>query len=340
MRLSKKSIIAIGTVGVLFTASVLYLFLTQPRLESDLIVYGPRGIKSLATALVMEFQRRYKVNASFVDYDMGSIEIANRLISEKDDPIADVILGVPEFYAKQLIDAGVLEPYAASNLSMIPEGERWDKTNNVLPMDKGYILITYNETIVVRRGLPIPNTLDDLTRSEYRGLVFYQDPTTSGTGLSFLVWIMSVKGVEQGFSFLALLEQNVRTHPSGWTSSIRALSLGEVAIGSMFNTDVGYEEVPNLKSTAVEGFVYREGIALVNGAKHPVAAKKFIEFVLGVDGQNLVSPAGYMYPVNPSASSAALSYAPKPQTEVTFNPATAGSVVEWLDRWRREIRAG
>ena len=294
----------------------------------------------MATALIDEFQRRYNVIVAFVHYDMGSIGIANKLISEKGNPIADVIIGLPEFYAKQVLDADVLESYTPANLSMIPENERWDKTGHIFPVDKGYVLITYNETIISEKGIPIPRTLDDLLRSEYKGLVFYQDPSSSGTGLSFLVWVLSVKGTEPGFAFLKALEPSVKMHPSGWTTSIVALKAGEVAIGSMYNTDVEYVEVPHLKSAAVEGFVYREGIALVKGAKNSEIAKKFIEFVLGVDGQNIVSPAGYMYPVNPDASSSSLSSSPKPQVEITFNPSIAGNVIEWLDRWRREVKAG
>lgn len=324
---------------VLFTASVLFLVFRQPELETTLVVYGPRGIRGMATALLEEFRKRYNVNATFIHYDMGSIDIANKLISEKGDPVADVIIGLPEFYAKQVIDAGVLDIYTPPELGAIPPSEVWDDTGHVLPMDKGYVLITYNETIIQQRGLPIPRTLDDLTDERYRGLVFYQDPSTSGTGLSFLLWVLSKKGTEDGFSFLKRLEANVRLHPSGWTTSIVALQRGEVAIGSMFNTDVEYVEVPNLKSAAVEGFVYREGLALVKGAKHREVAKKFIGFVLSVEGQNIVAPAGYMYPVNPGASFSDLAYAPRPEVEVTFNSSIAGNVVEWLDRWRREVKA-
>lgn len=338
MKLSSRSAIALSIVVVLFASSVLFLALRQPELENTLIVYGPQGISGMATALLQEFQKKYNVNATFISYDMGSIDIANKLISEKGNPIADVIIGVPEFYAKQVIDANVLEIYAPPELSAIPSSEVWDKTGHILPMDKGYVLITYNQTILSQKGLPIPRTLDDLTNEQYKGLVFYQDPSTSGTGLSFLVWVLSTKGTENGFTFLTQLESNVKLHPPDWTSSIIALQRGEVAIGSMFNTDVEYVEVPKLESAAAEGFVYREGIALVAGAKHTEIAKKFIEFALSVEGQNIVAPAGYMYPVNPDASFSAIAQAPIPHTLVTFNSSIAGNVVEWLDRWRREVK--
>jgi len=324
---------------VILGVSVLYLVLQQPP-PARLIVYGPEGIEGMASGLITEFERRYNVIVAFAHYDMGSIAIANKLISEKGNPVADVIIGLPEFYAKQVLDAGVLEAYTPTNLSMIPESEIWDKTGHIFPVDKGYILITYNETIISERGLPIPKTLDDLLNPQYKGLVFYQDPTSSGTGLSFLVWVLSEKGTEPGFAFLEQLEPSVKMHPSGWTTSIVALKTGEVAVGSMFNTDVEYEEVPHLESAAAVGFVYREGIALVKGAKNTELAKKFIDFVLGVDGQNIVAPAGYMYPVNPYASFPSLASCPRPQVEITFNSSIAGDVVEWLDRWSREIKAG
>lgn len=341
MRIGWRIMFVIALMAVAVATSIFYLFLSQPRLEDTLIIYGPKGISSLATALVNEFKTKYPdVNVTFISYGMGSIDIANKLILERGSPVADVIIGLPEFYAKVVIDAGVLEPYRPQNLSLIPEEEVWDPTGTVLPMDKGYVIITYNETIISRLGLSPPERLDDLIRPEYKGLVFYQDPTSSGTGLSFMIWVLSVKGVDEGFDFLKHLEQNIKTHPSGWTTSIMALRSGEVAIGSMFNTDVGYEETPNLTSRAFEGFIYREGLALVRNAKHPEAAKKFIEFVLSTEAQNLVAPEGYMYPVNPEASVEFFSYAPIPSNKVTFNRDLAGSVEQWLDRWRREIKTG
>lgn len=341
MRIGWRVTAAIVVAASAIVVSVLYLYLSQPKLEDTLVVYGPRGITGLATALINAFKNKYPdVNVTFISYGMGSVEIANKLILEKDSPVADVIIGLPEFYAKVVVDAGVLEPYRPQNLSLIPGEEIWDPSGTVLPMDKGFVIITYNSTIISRLGLTPPERLDDLLRPEYRGLVFYQDPTSSGTGLSFLTWVLSVKGVDEGFNFLKQLEQNVKTHPSGWTTSIIALKSGEVAIGPMFNTDVGYEETPNLTSRVVEGFVYREGIALVRNAKHPEIAKKFIEFTLSTEAQNLVAPEGYMYPVNPLASVEFFSYAPIPLNKVTFNSELAGNVEQWLDRWRREIKTG
>ncbi|MEM3257787.1 MAG: thiamine ABC transporter substrate-binding protein [Thermoproteota archaeon] len=339
MRLSKKQLLSLVVLFLLLFASILYLNFSQPKLENSLVVYGPEGDEYFAKALISAFQKRFGVNVTYVHYGMGAIDICNKLISEKNAPQADVILGIPDFYSKVVIDSGVLETFTPNNLSLIPRSEIFDSSGYVFPLDKGYILIAYNLTIIKKKNLPVPSNLDDLLNPAYKGLVFYQDPTTSGTGLAFLVWVLSVKGETEGFSFLKKLEGNIKFHPSGWSSSINALKIGEVAIGSMFSTDVGYSEVPNLTTTAEVGFVYREGIALVKGAKHPNAAKKFIEFALSNEGQNLTAPYNYMYPVNPKASYSDIAYAPIPKEVITFNTSLSGNVTQWLELWRREVKS-
>jgi hypothetical protein len=47
-----------------------------------------------------------------------------------------------------------------------------------------------------------------------------------------------------------------------------------------------------------------------------------------------------MYPVNPKASVELFSYAPIPLEKITFKRELAGSVEQWLDRWRREVKTG
>jgi thiamine transport system substrate-binding protein len=339
IKLSRKQALSLAILVILLLASILYLNFTQQKLESSLIVYGPEGDEYFAKALISAFQKRFGVNVTYVHYGMGAVDICNKLISEKNAPQADVILGIPDFYSKVVVNSGVLDTFIPNNLSLIPKAEVFDPTGHVFPLDKGYILITYNSTIIKEKNLPVPSTLDDLLNPAYKGLVFYQDPTSSGTGLAFLVWVLSTKGETEGFNFLKALESNIKFHPPGWTSSINALKMGEIAIGSMYSTDVGYSEVPNLTTTAEVGFVYREGIALVKGAKHPNAAKKFIEFALSNEGQNLVAPYNYMYPINPNASYSDIAYAPIPKEVVTFNTSLSGNVTQWLELWRREVKS-
>ncbi|MGQ9780676.1 MAG: extracellular solute-binding protein [Nitrososphaeria archaeon] len=159
--------------------------------------------------------------------------------------------------------------------------------------------------------------------------------------MAFLSWVLSEKGYEKGFQYLVALEENVKVHPSGWTSSIQVLKTGEVYAGIMFNTDMGYSETPNLTSTVEEGFIYREGIALVKNRKHIESAKLFVEYVLSKEGQDLIPDNNYMFPVNSNAAVPSwLESAPKPKKAVIFDSSISGSIVEWSEKWRREILGG
>lgn len=339
----QRLVVLLAGLILIGVASSLYLTLLQPQLEPSLVVYGPKGIRTFANKAVTVFSGKYGVNASFVHYGMGSIEIANKLISEKDHPMADVIMGLPEFYARPVIEAGVLEKHRPPNLREIPASKIWDSSGYIVPMDEGYVVIVYNETMISERHVPAPSTLDDLLDPRFRGLVTYPNPVTSGTGLSFLTWVLKEKGEAGGWEYLDRLKGNIVFYPSGWTEAMDAFIKGEAAVGVMFNTDTVYSETPDLNSTMQKGFVYREGIALVKGAPHSEAAKKFIEFMLSKEAQDIAGPYGYVYPVRPDALGSLkddIAKARLPEELVRFDASLAGNADVWRKKWQQEILLG
>lgn len=50
MRIGWRVTAVIVVIASAMVASVLYLYLSQPKLEDTLAIYGPRGITGLATA--------------------------------------------------------------------------------------------------------------------------------------------------------------------------------------------------------------------------------------------------------------------------------------------------
>ncbi|MGQ9780675.1 MAG: extracellular solute-binding protein [Nitrososphaeria archaeon] len=171
MGTTRKRIIAlVCIVAVLIGLAAAYLIYLQPQAKESVIVYGPSGLRALGYALAEEFTKRFGINVTYQHFDMGAIEIADKLMSEKDNPSADVIIGVPDFYAKALIDLGAIEAYDARNLSQIPRDKLFDLSKRVLPLDEGYVLIVYNETLIRQLGLPIPSTLDDLLDKQLKGI--------------------------------------------------------------------------------------------------------------------------------------------------------------------------
>jgi thiamine transport system substrate-binding protein len=336
---TRQKILIIGSLVAIAMVLIPVCLWQQATVKPQLVIYGPRGISDLGYAAAQSFSKKYGINATFVHFGMGSIEIVQKAIEESKDPKADVILAIPEFYATPIIEKGVLEKYAPSNIREISETKIWDRTGHVTPLDEAPIIIIYNSTMLEKLKLPAPETLDDLTRPEYKGLVVYNSPVTSGTGLSVLTWVLTEKGENEGFDYLLRLKANIAPvgYPSGFSSLVTVLRTGRAAIVVSFNSHVVDPQTPHMKTKGTTGFMYREGMALVKGAKNAEAAKKFIEFMISKEGQDLVDPNNYMYPIRDDAVVTNLKNAPRPLKTVTYNWALGGRADVWREKWRTQI---
>lgn len=337
----QRILLALIVVAAAVLGAVIYLNTVQPRLETQLTIYGPRGIGDLGIAAAETFSKKFGVNATFQHFGMGSIEIANKILEEvrSGAQAADIIYGFPEFYAKPLLDAGVLLEYVPPNINEIARDKIWDLTRRITPLDEGYIVVMYNQSVLSQRGLAPPEALDDLLRPEYKGLVVYNNPTTSGTGLSVLTWVLTEKGERDGFDFLQKLKQNIARpgYPTGFSALVRALRSGEVAVTVSFTSHTVDPQTPSMKSMMAKGFVYREGVAIVKGAKNLEAAKKFIEFMLSKEGQDLVDPKNFMYPVRGDSVLVNMKNAQIPRSLVYHKSELGGKADAWREKWRTEV---
>lgn len=264
-----------------------------------------------------------------------------RGVRNRDNPPWDVAIGVPEFYYMVLIERGVL--YCPGfKVEGVPAEEYWDPHGCVYPLDKSYIGIVYNETALAARGLKPPQTLDDLLKPEYRGLVTYPNPVQSGTGLAVLSWVMSVKGEEEGWRYLKQLAGQISKigYPSGFTPLRSALKRGDVLIALSWYSHAIDPGTPNIKAATYSAFLYREGVAVLKNARNRDLAVEFVKFALSKEGQDLVDPYNYMLPVRPDAVIKNNKGLPQPQSVVVYNSALGAKADEWRLRWQREIASG
>jgi thiamine transport system substrate-binding protein len=80
-----------------------------------------------------------------------------------------------------------------------------------------------------------------------------------------------------------------------------------------------------------------EGIGLLKGAKHPVLARRFIDFLLTDAFQSELPLTNWMYPVNPAVRLPdSFRLAPKPVKSLSL-PAEQirDHQAEWLQQWAR-----
>ncbi|ACB40020.1 thiamine ABC transporter substrate-binding protein [Pyrobaculum neutrophilum] len=338
--MSIRGLLAAVVVVAAVLAALMAWQSLQQQMERKLVIVGPAGIGDLGRELARRFSERYGVNATFVALG-GAVEMVNELVRNRDNPPWDVAIGVPEFYYTVLVEKGVL--YCPGfKVEGVPAEEYWDPHGCVYPLDKSYIGIVYNESALAARGLKPPQTLDDLLKPEYRGLITYPNPVQSGTGLAVLSWVMSVKGEEEGWRYLKQLSSQISKigYPSGFTPLRSALKRGDVLIALSWYSHAIDPGTPSMKAATYSAFLYKEGVAVLKNARNRDLALEFVKFALSKEGQDLVDPYNYMLPVRPDAVVKNNLGLPRPQSVVVYNPALGSKADEWRLRWQREIASG
>ena len=308
--------------------------------EQKLVIYSYDSFEYLASEVIPKFEEKYgvKVELQLIG-DAG--EVLNRLILEKDNPRADLVIGIDNSLLAKAIEAEVLEPYKPENINLVPESLIFDSTFHLTPYDYGYIAINYREDMVQNP----PKGLEDLTKPEWRGKLVIEDPRTSSPGAAFLLWTIAVYGDDGYLYYWEKLKENDVHIVKGWTEAWTAFMNGEFPLVLSYATSpaatVYYDNITYVKAVAFEegNYMQIEGAGILMGAKNKELAKKFIEFMLTEDFQSAIPTNQWMYPVNPNVKlPEVFEYAVQPNKikPVTLEPTY---IKENFERWIKEWTA-
>ena len=240
-------------------------------------------------------------------------ELINRVLSEGENTEADVILGIPDDMAYRLFDADVLSSYESPLLSEIDDSLEFDPEHRLLPFDYGVFGFVFDS----ESGITPPESLEDLTKPEYKDQIILIDPRTSPAGLGLLLWSYEIVG-DDYLTWWKEVGENALTITDGWSSAYGLFTEGEAPLVISYTTSPVYH-VLNENTTRYVALIFPEGhhgtiegIGISKYAKNRENAEKFIDFLL-TDGQETMAVLNSMYPANGSISlPQAYDYAPKP----------------------------
>ncbi|ASJ11071.1 ABC transporter substrate-binding protein [Thermococcus sp. P6] len=318
---------------------------TRPvKAEETLTVYSYDSIEWWMKEIVPLFEEKYGVKVNLVLIgDAG--QVLNRLILEKDNPQADVVVGIDNSYLAKAIDAGVLEPYKPANVDVIPGWiiEEFDPTFHLTPYDYGYIAVNYRRDMVQNP----PKSLEDLTRPEWKGKLIIEDPRTSSPGMAFLLWTIAIYG-DDWLNYWEKLKENDVQIVKGWSEAWEAFTKGEYPLVLSYATSpaatVYYDNNTNVGAVAFEegNYLQIEGAGVVKGARHPELARKFIEFLISEEAQEKLPLNQWMYPVNKNVQlPEVFGYAVKVSKPVTLDSdEIEKNYGTWLEQWTQLMVEG
>ena len=180
---------------------------TAPTTATRRLIVASHDSFNLSEELVTAFEEEHNAEVQFLQLgDAG--EALNKLILSRDAPLADVFFGVDNSFFSRALNADIFVPYASPLLDSIPDDLELDPAHTLLPVDYGFINLNADRGWFEEQGIPLPQTLEDLTDAQYSGLLVVQNPATSSPGLAFLLATIGHFGEEGYLDFWQALRDN------------------------------------------------------------------------------------------------------------------------------------
>lgn len=284
-------------------------------------------------------------------------EVVNRAILTSGRPLADVLFGVDGSLLQRAVTADVFEPYGSERLSLVPERYLLSDDQLVTPVDVGYVAFNLDAGWFAEAGLPLPQSLEELTEPRYADLTVVMDPASSSPGLAFMLATIGHFGEDGWLDWWAALRDNGLQVVNGWTEGYYTAFTrygGDRPIVLSYASSPAAEvifaaEEPETAPTVnllCEGCVYRqvEAAGVLRGAANPEGARAFIDFLLSAEVQAAIPLAMFVYPVLPEVELPAEfnEYADVPADIGSGLPAEAiqEGQAAWLTSWTQVVLQG
>jgi iron(III) transport system substrate-binding protein len=268
--------------------------IADARVERQVSIYANADRAEMAP-LILAFQRRYPgVTVNYAD--LGSTEISRRFVAETRSrkPSADLVWSSAMDLQGKLINDGFAQAYASPEKPALPASAVWKNMGfGVTAEPIGYV---YN-----RRAIPdarAPRThaaLEALLRRDRRALigkVTTFDPARSNVGYLYLTEDFAITRDTR-----SLVEAMAATRPVLATTTepmLRAVAEGRQAIA--YNV-IGSYALERARRDPRIGVIFPHDYTIVTSriafiardARHPAAAKLFLDFLLSRQGQSLLA---------------------------------------------------
>lgn len=269
--------------------------------------------------------------------------VTAKLLAEKDNPQADVVWGLAASSLLVADQQGMLEPYAPAGLDKIRPTFR-DAANppHWVGIDAWFSAFCVNTVELEAKGLPMPESWDDLTDPAYKGHIVMSNPNSSGTGYLSVSAMLQLKGEDEGWKYLDALHENIGLYTHSGSKPCKMAGAGETVIGISFDYRAIKQKADGQPVVAVfptEGSGWDiEANALVKKAEINPAAKTFLDWAIS---EEIMVKYAESYPVTAAETNVAIpeGYPADPIAQLIendFNWAAANreSILnEWLARY-------
>jgi iron(III) transport system substrate-binding protein len=276
MNRSVRRLLAAGVAAALAAAAPLAL-----AQKTELLVYTALETDQLK-AYTESFQKTNpNIDLKFVRDSTGVITA--KVLAEKANPQADVILGVSASSVEIFKQEGLLVPYKPKGFDAL--NKRYSDPADPpswVGMDVYAAVVCYNTVEGKKKNIPPPQTWADLTKPVYKGQITMPNPASSGTGFFDVSAWLQTMGEQGGWKYMDALHENIAQYTHSGSKPCRQAGAGEFVVGISFDfrgNDVKAKGAPVELIFPKEGLGWDiEASGIVKTTRKMDAAKKLMDW--------------------------------------------------------------
>lgn len=249
---------------------------------NSLVIYTS-NTEAEISAMLIPFQSLYPdVDIEIVNGSFG--ELFARIQAEKDDPVADIMLG-----GLSSTDGKKYEPYFMKYISS-------HNAEQIVPAKNGYysvygmstVCFAVNTRLEKELGLQI-RSYEDLLNPKLKGKIIFSDPNSSSAAWNNLCNLFTVYGIDtpEAWKIIEGLMKNNMIVGSSSSKCFKDVANGEYVVGLTYDngavTMLGaadYEMRYPTNGTSGKDSCF----GIIANCKHPEAAKAFVEAMTSKEG--------------------------------------------------------
>jgi len=283
-------------------------------IEHELVLITPVG-KSLSDPALAEFAKyareRWNIEIKTSALSAGTPIAYGQIVEWNGRPQADLFWGGESALFDRLAAQNLLLPLELPNAVTNGIPDSIGKPKAVLLKDPhgfwiGTVLescgIAYHPRLLQRLGVPPPKDWDDLLDPRLKGNVVQAPPTRSSSSHAAYEVILQRDGEAKGWEWAKRLAANTGLFAARSRDVPSMVAKGEFAVGFAVPSYFAFEDRLagfDIKYVAPRTAWITSGpAAILKGAKHPKAARAFVEFLLSERGQRIAIDRG-LFPIVP-----------------------------------------
>ena len=237
-----------------------------------------------------EFEKATGIRVDMTRKSSG--ETYAQIKAEAANPKGDVWWGGTGDPHLQAAEENLTQAYVSPNRRRIAEfaiNQAKASKDRTIGIYSGALGWGYNEEMLKKEGLPVPQCWADLVKPIYKGKIQIANPNSSGTAYTALATLVQLMGEKDAFNYLKALHRNVNQYTKSGSAPVKAAGAGETLIGIVFMHDavaVAAAGRPIKTIAPCEGTGYEIGsMSIIRGARNLENAKKFYDWALTAESQ-------------------------------------------------------